>query len=158
MASLLLTAGAQPSTVTIRRCRVRERLQAHLGARRLDQSLALGISPDSSVTISLRAHTLIGIRARRRLASSLRNLVELAKAPAWPQTSVPVCRRKIVAAEELIEHVADRLVDHRPVTARGVAQIRLLLTEGRSPAYHHPQENDLRPALRAAAEALEPTV
>jgi hypothetical protein len=53
--------------------------------------------------------------------------------------------------------VADRLVDRRPVSASGVAQIHLLLTDVGSPLYNHPRANDLRPALRAAAEALELT-
>jgi hypothetical protein len=69
--------------------------------------------------------------------------------------TVPLCRRKIVAAEGFIDQAADRLLAAGPVDARGVAQIHLLLTDARGPVYDHPLANDLQPALRAATEALE---
>jgi hypothetical protein len=70
-------------------------------------------------------------------------------------TRVPLCRCKIVDAEELLGHLADRLSAAGPVDVRGVAQIRLLLTDGRSPVYTDPLADDLRPVLRAATEALK---
>jgi hypothetical protein len=158
MARLLLIAGGPRTAVTVCEYHARDRLRARLGARRIDEVLARGVSPDSSVTFSLRAHTLIGIRARRSCSRSLRTLINEARAPAWHPVAVPLCRRKIVAAEELIEHLAERLTDRQPVDARGVAQIHVLLTDGRSPIYYHPQADDLRQALRAAAAALEPTI
>jgi hypothetical protein len=85
-------------------------------------------------------------------------LVLDARAPAWPPGTVPLCRRKILAAEELIELVVARLVDRRPVSANGVARIHLLLADGCSPFYTDPRANDLQPVLRAAAEALEPGI
>jgi hypothetical protein len=154
----LLIAAGPPTAVTVCEYHARDRLRARLGARRIDEVLARGVSPDSSVTLSLRAHTLIGIRTRRSCSRGLRTVVNQARAPAWHPVAVPLCRRKIVAAEELIEHLAERLTDGRPVAARGVAQIHLLLTNGRSPIYYHPQADDLQPALRAAAAALEPTI
>ena len=155
MATLLLTAGSEPSAITIRRYHVRERVLARLGAGRLDRALAAGASPDGGVAISLRAHELIGVRVRRTLSRGLLDLIVQARAPAWPRTSVPVCRGKILSAQVLIEATARRLVEDRPVSARGVAQIRLLLTDGCSPVYDHPNAHDLLPALSAARSALE---
>jgi hypothetical protein len=157
MARLLLIVGGPPTVVTVREYHARDRLRARLDARRIDEVLARGVSPDSSVTFSLRAHTLIGIRARRSCSRALRALVNEARAPAWHPVAVPLCRRKIVAAEDQIEHLAERLTDRQPVAARGVAQIHVLLTDGRSPLYYDPDADDLRPALQAAAAALDPT-
>lgn len=155
MATLLLTASSEPSAITIRQYHLRERVLARLDAGRIDQALAAGVSPDSGVAISLRAHALIGMRARRAFSRGLRDLIVQARAPAGPATPVPVCRRQIIRAQELIEATAHRLLEDRPVSARGVAQIRLLLTDGRSPVYDDPNAGNLLPALRAASSALE---
>jgi len=155
MSTLLLCARSELGRVTIRRCGARHRLLAYLGAMRFDRALAGGASPDSSVTISLRAQALIGLKARRRLSRSLSDLVQRAKEPAYPIRGTPLCRQKIVAAEDLLEQTARRLIAGGPVDARGVAQILLLLTDGGSPVYDNPQADDLRPALCAATRALE---
>ncbi len=155
MATLLLTVSSEPSAITIRQYHLRERVQARLDAGRIDRALAAGVSPDSGAAISLRAHALIGVRARRAFSRGLRDLIAQARAPAWPAPPVPVCRRQIITAQELIEATAHRLLEDRPVSARGVAQIRLLLTDGRSPVYHDPNAHNLLPALRAAGSALE---
>jgi hypothetical protein len=158
MATVLLTTGLELSSPTIIHCGARERAIAHLSATRLDRALAAGLCPDSSTLASLRARTLIGISTRRTLAQGLRHLVTAARTPVLTMTPVPLCRRKIVDAEEMLGHLAERLSAAGPVDVRGVAQIRLLLHDGRSPVYGDPLADDLRPALHAATEALEVSV
>src|SRR5689334_18343893 len=99
MATLLLTAGSEPSAITIRRYKVRERVRARLNARRIDRALAAGASPDGGAAISRRAHESIGTRVRRACSLGLLDLIARARAPAWPQSPVPVCRGKILSAQ-----------------------------------------------------------
>jgi hypothetical protein len=155
MATVLLATGSRTMSVTVHRYHTPARLLAHVCADRIDHALAAGIVPDSTVAASLRAQTLIGVSARRILSRSLRDLTHQARTPAPRVYPVPLCRRKVLAAEELLEQIADRLVAARPVAPCGVAQIRVLLTDGRSPFYCHPDADDLEPALVAASEALE---
>jgi hypothetical protein len=128
----------------------------HLHASSLDQALAAGASPDSSGPLSLRARYLIGAPARRDLARTLRRLVDAASRPFGPLTpAVPVCRRKVLASQETLWELADRLTSAEPVEARGVAQVRMLLITGDGPVYHRPAADDLEPAVQAALAALE---
>ncbi len=158
MATVLLTGSSESSAITIRHGHVREQMLARFSAGRIDRALADGISPDSGAAISLRAGALIGVRARRGLSRGLCDLIAQAREPVWSAIPIPVCRGQINAAQELIEAIAQRLLEARPVSARGVAQIRLLLTDGRSPFYDESSANDLLPALRAASSALELTI
>lgn len=155
MSSLRLIARSNPGSVTVHHSHLRARLLAYLAAPRIDRKLAAGISPDSSVTVSLRAETLIGMRARRRLSRSLYRLLKEVKEPIRVVPTLPLCRREILAAADLIDQAADRLLAVGPIDARGVAQIRVLLTDGSGPVYNSPRAADLRPALRAAIDALE---
>jgi hypothetical protein len=158
MATLVLTADSESNAISIRQYPLRERVLARLNAGHLDGALADGVSPDSSAALSLRAHALIGIRVRRQCSDGLRGLIAQTSVRAWPPEPVPICRRKILAAQKIIEETARRLVEDRPVSARGVAQIQLLLTDARSPVYGDPYADDLLSALLAARSALEPSI
>lgn len=98
---------------------------------------------------------MIGMLACRRLSRSLRRLLTEVAEPVRVVPTLPLCRREIIAAADLIDQAADRLLAIGPIDARGVAQIRVLLTDCSRPVYHHPRAADLRPALRAAIDALE---
>ncbi len=156
MTTLLLLDRENPECVIPEHGRVRTRLWTHLHASRLDRALAAGASPDSSAPLSLRAGELIGATARRDLARTVRRLVDDARQPFIPISSgVPLCRRKVLASREALSELADRLTSGEPVEARGVAQVRLLLTAGDGPLYHRPAADDLEPAVQAALAALE---
>lgn len=156
MTTLLLFDHTNPECVISAPRRARTRLWARLHASRLDRALAAGASPDSSAALSLRAGELISAGARARLARSIHKLLDDARRSSLPRGPVVVCRRKVRAAKRTLEKLADRLC-RDPVDARGVAQIRLLLTERSGPLYDRPAADDLEPALRAAMAALEPT-
>ncbi len=82
--------------------------------------------------------------------------MDAASQPFVPLTSgVLICRRKVLASQETLWELADRLTSGEPVEARGVAQVRLLLIAGDGPLYHHPAADDLEPAAQAALAALE---
>lgn len=156
MATLLLTDRRDPRCVISERSHPHSRLFARLRAWRLDRALAAGVSADSSTGLSLRAQELIGPAARGELARRIRSVIAQAKRPAAPRNfSVPICRRKVLAAEATLEAVADRLLADGPIDARGVAQVTLLLSDGTGPLYNRPGASDLKPVLRAALGAFE---
>ena len=64
---------------------------------------------------------------------------------------LPAVRRS--AAE--LEDLARRLVAPRPAAVRGIAQVRLLLTDGTGPLYSSRTGEDLAAAVRRARAALE---
>ena len=71
----------------------------------------------------------------------------------------PACgrdRREVLAARAVIEALGRRLRAPEPVSARGMAILGGLLTEGTSPLYRPDQAGAIGSQLRAAAAALEP--
>jgi hypothetical protein len=58
-------------------------------------------------------------------------------------------------SRDTLEEVADRLIGDEPLDSRGLAQLRLLLSDGAGPLYYRPGANDLEPALKRAVAALE---
>jgi hypothetical protein len=158
MTTLLLIDRRNPRCVLFERGRARTRLATHLRSRQLDRALASGSSPDSSSALSLHARALIGMSARSVLARLIRRLLEDAQRPLNPLSpGVPICRRKMLRSTPSLEELADRLTSGGPVDARGVAQLRLLLSDGHGPVYDRPAIDDLEPALRKAMNALEVT-
>ena len=158
MTTLLLTDPVNPRCVINARSRARNRLSAVLRGPDLDRALALGVSPDTSAVLSLRANSLIGARTRSALARSIRMLIADAQHPMGPLAPcVPICRRKVLRSRESLEELADRLVRAGPVDVSGVAQASLLLCSGCGPVYDRPTADDLEPAIQEALQALELT-
>ena len=156
MTTLVLTDRRNPGCVVVARSRAVARVRARVCARGLDRELAQGISPDSRAVLSVRAHDLIGARTRLVLAQSIRRLVDDAAHPLQQlHFAVPICRSKVWRCRHTLEDVADRLAGGEPLDARGVAQLRLLLSDGAGPLYDHPGADDLEPALQRVVAALE---
>ena len=59
----------------------------------------------------------------------------------------------VVAAEDIIDDITLRLHSQRPVTALGMAELRLLLADGGGPLYRYGR-GDLRGRLAAAFDSL----
>ena len=59
----------------------------------------------------------------------------------------------VVAAEEIIDSITLRLHSPRPVTARGMARLRIVLADGSGPLYRYGR-GDLEVRLTAAFAAL----
>ena len=155
MSTVLLADPADPDTLVIRRTTLRERLFARLHAFTLDLSLARGSSPDSTVALSLRAQTLHSVARRRQLARSFRRVLAGASTEAHPfDPSAPLARQEIEESRELVIEIIDLLESDGPVDARGVAQARLLITEGSSPLFRPSVTGVLEPSLRQVIDAL----
>ena len=112
-------------------------LLAHLRALWLDRQLAAGVVPWHSKLHAARSLQLTSDRSRRALACSLEHLVEHADGPPvhWRSAAVPPCRPQVSEARPVILAIAARLRATAPVDARGMARLRLLLTDGAGPCY-----------------------
>jgi hypothetical protein len=156
MNMLVLADERYPGCVKVERTPALVRVRARVHAHQSDRALASGISPDSNACLSVRAHELIGCPKRVALARAIRRLVDDAGHPLGPRSlHVPICRSKIRRSRDTLEDLADRLLSDGPLDARGLAQIRLLLSDGAGPFYDRPSANDLAPALESAIAALE---
>src|SRR4051812_34887055 len=154
---------------------VGDRLGARLHEAALDRALASGAAPESDVALTLHARRLIAPRTRRRLARTLQGIVA-AGPPPPPRAPGPpgggrraAARRAIVAparrppprapgpqvavAGADLLALAERLARSAPVEARGVALVRMLLSDGGGPL-HSSRASGLAAAAHAAALAL----
>ena len=124
---------------------------------RLDRELAAGISPQTSEAHALRARTITGRRSRASVARGLQRVICTATdtAPGFTAAVRPD-RREVLTARTVIEALERRLRAPEPVSARGMAILGGLLTEGTSPLYRPDEAGALGSQLRAAAAALDP--
>lgn len=113
---------------------VRDLLTVLVHGSELDRRLAAGAAPESGVALALRADRIVRPRARHDLARSLRSMMRSAHRPP-PLCGTFISRRRVRAAERELRALCQRLLADGPVSAHGVAQLRLLLTDGRSPLY-----------------------
>ncbi len=130
---------------------------ARVCATRIDRHLAAGTEPWHSPVYAARCRRLSDPRSRRMLARSLERLVDQAEAPARLSltSAVAPSRRRVREARPLLLMVASRLRGDGPVNPRGLAAIRLLLSDGAGPVYTHGHPDALNRALQAAADWLD---
>jgi hypothetical protein len=156
MVPVLLVAELPGTCPVLKAPGLRDRVMAHIRASALDGDLARGASPDGTVRLALRAQRLTGMRERRGLARAIRHFVDQAAHPAgshWPR--VPVRWELVRATAGEFEMLASRLASQAPVSARGVAQVSMLLRDGYSPLYSPGGSGDLAARVHQAAAALD---
>lgn len=146
-----LAGGPAASNPTLRR---RLRVQLHKG--RLDLQLAEGFGSDPIEDRALRARQLTRMRARRRLANSLRARVKDAERPPGPRMSaaVPVAGRAVRTWRESLLGLAERLERPDPVNPCGVARVLLLLTDAAGPLYNPGASERMSSAVWWIADGL----
>jgi hypothetical protein len=129
--------------------RLRDRLAVRLRSGKFDRALAGGRPSESSAALALRARQLVELSSRRSIAESLRRLATSrrgAQAPTDPR--ILPDRAAVAGSRAELQKLADALVAPGPVAVRGVAQARILLTDGTGPLY------DPRGGATVGAEAL----
>jgi hypothetical protein len=137
--------------------RARLHLIASWRAGELDRLLAAGVSPGASDLLTIRSRRLTGRRFRTRIAAGLARVLRDAEAnPRSFSAAVRPDSREVIATRTLLATLDRRLRADEPVSARGVALLGSLLTDGTSPLYRPPEPGALGSRLRAAAAALEP--
>jgi len=133
-------------------------IRAHVTARffplHLDSQLAVGVVGPAGSALAIHAARLESDNERHSIARALRRaVVEAHQGRALGSPRVPVHRRNIAAAEDVIDMITLRLHSPRHVSARGVARLRRLLSDGCGPMYEG-GAGDLAGRLRAALAAL----
>lgn len=138
--------GSRPSLAA----RVSARLRAH----RLDRQLAVGVSAPQGSALAAHQARLTSVAEREAIARALRQAVHEAHAGGDPRSSrIPVHPANIAAAEDLIDAITLRLHSPRPVSARGMARLRVVLTDGGGPLFRIGR-GDLSGRLGAALAEL----
>jgi hypothetical protein len=112
------------------------RVIAELFATRFDKQLVAGAAPDPGSALAAHVSRLVSAGERRKLAETLRRSVSESYSRHEPMSArIPVDRSGVTAAVGLIDQVESRLLAPRPVSAHGVARLRLLLSDGTGPMY-----------------------
>jgi hypothetical protein len=105
---------------------------------RFDCKLVAGDPPEPGSPLALHIARLTSMHEREQLARVLERMIREAHTvsphPNW-SAQVPLARARIMAAELRIQDVVVRLYAPRPVSAHGVARLRLLLSNGVGPLY-----------------------
>lgn len=147
----------QDAGLGLRRVRWWNRVVVRARASALDQELAAGASPESSMALAVHAGRLCNPAQRRVLAHSLTRIVAASEASARRRLAAPVCRPAVHRARAELAAVAGRLMTNGPVDVRGVARVRQLLSDGTGPLYQSAPPDRLRNELAAALTALDPS-
>lgn len=141
-----------PALGTGRRASLRARLVARVCAGQYDRLLAVGVVPEPGSALGVHRARLTSETERHAIAQSLRRAVREACDGA-PSSRIPLNIPNISAAEGLIERVTLRLDSPLPVTALGMARLRLVLSDGGGPLYRFGR-GDLPGRLGAALAEL----
>jgi hypothetical protein len=139
------TAVPRPSVVA--------RVIARLRAEKFDRQLAVGVPAAAGSALAAHQARLTSTTEREAMARSLRQAVCDSHTGAVFSSRIPVHPRNIAAAADLIDAITLRLHSPQPVSARGMARLRRVLSDGSGPFYWY-GEGDLRGRLGAALAAL----
>jgi hypothetical protein len=130
------------------------RLSARFRAARLDRLIAVGVPARAASAQAAHEARLTSRAERDAIARSLRTTVADARGRGVLSSSrLPLHVPNITAAADVIGAVTLRLDSPLPVSARGMARLRLILSDGAGPLYRYGR-GDLRGRLGAALAAL----
>jgi len=136
-----------------RRPSIMARVVARSRADKFDRQLAVGVPAPAGSALAVHQARLTSTAEREAIARALREAVRNSHTGAVFSSRIPVHPRNIAAAEELIDAITLRLHSPRPVSARGMARLRRVLSDGSGPLYWYGQ-GDLAGRLGAALAAL----
>lgn len=140
------SAAPRPSVVA--------RVTARLRAYQFDRQLAVGVPAPAGSALAVHEARLTSLAERESIARTLRRAVHDTRVGATPLSArIPVHFNNIAAAEDLIDAITLRLHSPRPVSARGMARLRVVLSDGCGPMYESGR-GDLSGRLGAALAAL----
>ena len=146
------------SDVRRRSAAPRPSLLAHVTARlrayQLDRQLAVGVPAPAGSALAIHEARVTSMAERESIAWALRRAVHDARTGSPPLSArIPVHFNNIAAAADLIDTITLRLHSPRPVSARGMARLRVVLSDGCGPMYESGR-GDLSGRLGAALAAL----
>jgi hypothetical protein len=153
----VLLAGGWEGLVVAKRPGLRDRVAARWRPRRLDRALASGTPPEASAALALRAERLTEADRRHTIAKALRRVLRDVQAGERVAPGrVPLSYARVKAARDELSLLADTLEAPGPVTAGGVAQAWMLLTDGTGPLYNPYSRINLCAGAARATRELRP--
>jgi hypothetical protein len=133
----------------------RARAELHAIRRSADRLiLASAVGVEGSDVVRWRTLELVDPATRQGLARELDQTLR-SVAPSRLPSASPLRRGVARRHGELLQRLRERMLDSRPVTARGVLQLRRLLRDPASPLYDD-HAGDLSRALARVLAELEP--
>ena len=130
------------------------RLQARFLTGRLDRDLEAGILAEPGSALALHMVRVTSVEERQALARSLRHAVSDPRDTSRVvPMRVPVHPQRVAACHDVIDDITLLLHSPRPVRARGMARLRMLLSDGRGPLYRNGR-GSLAAELRGVLAAL----
>lgn len=129
-------------------------LWARLRARHLDEQLAHGADPVTSPLLAARAAQLATRRSRARIAAGLERLALGSDAPRSMFTILPE-RGAIAPNRDRLLGLAMALRSGAPAYAGGIAEARLIVTDGTGPAFTDRRGEGLSRQLDLAQARLQ---
>src|SRR5258708_16513019 len=151
---LLSTASGVLRRTTAPRPSLAARVTARLRAYQFGRQLAVGVPAPAGSALAVHQSRLTSVAERESIAWALRRAVHDVRAGGTPLSArIPVHFNNIAAAEDLIDTITLRLHSPRPVSARGMARLRVVLSDGCGPMYESGR-GDLSGRLGAALAAL----
>ncbi len=133
-----------------------DRLLARVRAPSLDHQLAAGCPAGTSRVLAIRAQEIASPAGRRELAHCWDHVLDQGRRPPIPRTPrAPLCRDRIAAtAERDARAMLTVLTGVLPITARGAAIARVLLSDGTGPLHNRHSPLDLGAEVRQATRQM----
>ncbi|HUA47863.1 MAG TPA: hypothetical protein VMA77_21680 [Solirubrobacteraceae bacterium] len=154
------TLESRRDDLSARDSSIKLRIRVAVQRAELTERLAEGADPTSSQELALRASQLTSESRRRQMARSLRRTITEARDPAVTRALVSIINRyAVLEAGDAIQATIARLAGPEPVTAKGMAMLERMATDGiSSPLYNRSEPGTLRRQLLLAKSELDPTL
>jgi hypothetical protein len=125
--------------------RRRQEILARLRAHALERRMAGGEDPTADPLLACRAAQLARPRMRESIARTIERTLHDARHPVLDpfSSAVPPCRSQVLPAEPALLALVCRLRDGLPLWPVGIARVRLMLTDSRSPLYAGARQGDV---------------
>jgi hypothetical protein len=140
-------------TLDLGRPSLTARLQARTFAAKYDRQVAAGVVPQPGTPLAAHVARLTSVKERENVARAFRRVLQGGpQARAAVQLRIPMFSNRISDCRDVIDDITLRLHSPRPVSATGMAKLRMLLSDGTGPLYfqgHGILSDELREALAA---------
>jgi hypothetical protein len=114
------------------------RVRARLFADRYDHQVETGVTVGPGTPLAAHYARLRSVREREDMTQAVTRLLYDARRTSragGPMTRTPIRAEVVRASAGVVDEVLSRLADPLPVRARGMARLRILLSDGRGPLY-----------------------
>lgn len=130
------------------------RLLARMFAAKFDRQVEEGAIPTPGSPLAAHIARLTSVREREHVARAFRRVLQSGeRSQVAVDLRVPALPHRVNECRDMIDDITLRLHSPRPVEAKGMARLRLLLSDGTGPLYFEGQ-GSLAGQARGALAAL----